>query len=78
MNGRSVRLTDREPVGSQVLAETGFEPFDKHVLIQRVKFGSRLISLDERVDLRGAGVERSAARGIGPRLSYLQRAHVPV
>ena len=58
VNGRSIRLTDSEPIGSQVLAEAGLEPVDEHVLIQRVKIGSRLISLDERVDLRDAGVAR--------------------
>jgi|HubBroStandDraft_6_1064221.scaffolds.fasta_scaffold1138982_2 hypothetical protein len=46
VNGRSVLLTDIEPIGSQILAEAGFEPVDEHVLIQRVKIGSRLVSLD--------------------------------
>ena len=28
VNGRLIRLADREPIGSQVLAEAGFEPVD--------------------------------------------------
>lgn len=52
VNGRSVPLTEGEPTGKQILAEAGFEPVDEHILIRRVKIGSRLISLDERGDLR--------------------------
>jgi hypothetical protein len=53
VNGRLVRIADPEPIGSQILAEAGFEPTDEHVLIARARIGSRLISLDERVPLGG-------------------------
>ncbi len=53
VNGKPVRIADREPIGSQILAEAGFEPVDEHVLVERAKVGSRLISLDERVRLDG-------------------------
>jgi len=75
VNGRSVRLTDGEPIGSQVLAEAGFEPVDEHVLIQRVKIGSRLISLDERVDLSGPGVERFYAFRTGEVFTFTVNEH---
>ena len=51
VNGKSVRLNDPEPIGSRILAQAGFEPVDEHVLIRDVKVGSRLISLDETVQL---------------------------
>lgn len=75
VNGRSIRLEDREPIGSQVLAEAGLEPVDEHILIQRVKIGSRLISLDERVDLRGAGVERFYAFRTGEAFMFTMNEH---
>ena len=75
VNGRSVLLTDDEPIGSQVLAEAGFEPVDEHVLIQRVKIGSRLISLDECVDLRGPGVARFYAFRTGEVFAFTVNEH---
>jgi hypothetical protein len=75
VNGRSIRLADGEPIGSQVLAEAGCEPVDEHVLIQRVKVGSRLISLDERVDLRGAGVARFYAFRTGEVFTFTVNEH---
>lgn len=75
VNGRSLRLDDREPIGSQVLAEAGFEPVDEHVLIQRAKIGSRLISVDERVDLRGGGLERFYAFRTGEVFTFTVNDH---
>ena len=45
VNGRCVPLAEGEPTGKQILAEAWFDPVDEHVLIQRVKIGSRLIIL---------------------------------
>ena len=75
VNGRSLRLADREPIGSQVLAEAGFEPVDEHVLIQRVKIGSRLISLDECVDLCSASVTRFYAFHTGEVFTFTVNEH---
>jgi hypothetical protein len=74
VNSRSIRLTDCEPIGSQVLAEAGCEPVDEHVLIQRVKIGSRLISLDECVDL-GPGVARFYAFRTGEVFTFTVNEH---
>jgi hypothetical protein len=55
VNGRCGRIADPKPSGSQILAETGFEPPDEHILIEKAKIGSRLISLDQSVDIRRSG-----------------------
>ena len=53
VNGNPVRINDQRPIGSQVLITAGFEPADEHILIESAKLGSRLISLDEAIHLRG-------------------------
>ncbi len=75
VNGRSIRLTDSEPIGSQILAEAGLEPVDEHILIQRPKIGSRLISLDEPIDLRGAAVARFYAFRTGEVFMFTVNEH---
>jgi hypothetical protein len=55
VNGRSISITNAKPTGSEILAEAGFEPVDEHVLIEREKIGSRLISLDQRIEIHGGG-----------------------
>jgi hypothetical protein len=75
VNGRSVLLTDIEPIGSQILAEAGFEPVDEHVLIQRVKIGSRLVSLDERVDLKSVDGARFYAFRTGEVFTFTVNEH---
>lgn len=57
INGRAHTVRDREPQGDQLLASGGFEPVDDHVLIQKRSPGSRVISLDETVDLAEPGAE---------------------
>ncbi len=75
VNGRSVLLTNVEPIGSQILAEAGFEPVDEHVLIERGKIGSQLISLDERVDLRSIDVARFYAFRTGEVFTFTVNEH---
>ena len=75
VNGRSVSLTEGEPTGKQILAEAEFEPVDEHVLIQRVKIGSRLISLDERVDLRSVDGARFYAFRTGEVFTFTLNEH---
>jgi len=75
VNGRSVLLTDIEPIGSQILAEAGFEPVDEHVLIQRVKIGSRLVSLDECVDLKSVDGARFYAFRTGEVFTFTVNEH---
>jgi Multiubiquitin len=74
VNARSV-LTDIEPIGSRILAEAGFEPVDEHVLIQRVKIGSRLLSLDERVDLKSVDGARFYAFRTGEIFTFTVNEH---
>lgn len=57
VNGVAYGFADPIPDGGQILAEAGFLPAADHVLIQRLKHGSRSIGLDEGVDLREPGTE---------------------
>ena len=41
----AVPLPEGDPTGRQILAETEFVSVDEHVLIQKVKISSRLITL---------------------------------
>ncbi len=75
VNGHSVVLTDTEPTGSQILAEAGFEPVDEHVLIEKVKIGSRLVSLDERVDLKTIDTARFYAFRTGEVFTFTVNEH---
>lgn len=51
VNGREFQLRDEEPQGDQILAAAGCEPVDEFVLIQRTNPGSRVVSLDEVVEI---------------------------
>jgi hypothetical protein len=75
VNGHSVVLTDTEPTGSQILAEAGFEPVDEHVLIEKVKIGSRLVSLDERVDPKSVDGARFYAFRTGEVFTFTVNEH---
>jgi hypothetical protein len=57
VNGERYGIDDPVADGGQLLAEAGFIPADEHILIQILKHGTRSIGLDERIDLRGVGVE---------------------
>jgi hypothetical protein len=57
VNQRAVNFTDPVPDGRQILSAAGFDPADEHVLIQRMRHGTRSIGLDEPVDLREEGRE---------------------
>jgi multiubiquitin len=75
VNGRALLVTDIEPSGSQILSEAGFEPVDEHVLIERMKIGSRLVSLDERVDLKGVDGPRFYAFRTGEVFTFTVNEH---
>ena len=51
INERTVNFEDSMPLGEQILALAGYEPADEYVLIEEASVGSRLISLDEMVNL---------------------------
>jgi hypothetical protein len=51
VNERTVNFEDPMPLGEQILALAGYEPADEYVLIEEASVGSRLISLDETVNL---------------------------
>lgn len=57
VNRRPVEFADPVPQGRQILSAAGFDPANEHVLIQRVRHGTRLIGLDDPVDLREQGIE---------------------
>jgi hypothetical protein len=57
VNHRAVDFTDPVPDGRQILLAAGFDPADDHVLIERMRHGTRLVGLDEPVDLRKEGRE---------------------
>lgn len=75
VNGRTVRISDPKPTGSQILAEAGFEPVDEHILIEKAKIGSRLVSLDEGVGLRGSEVARFYAFRTGEVFTFTVNGH---
>lgn len=74
VNGQPIRLSDRQSTGAQILAEAGFEPVDEHVLIQRMKIGSQLVSLDEVVNLH-EGVGRFYAFRTGEVFTFTVNTH---
>lgn len=52
-----VDFSDPVPIGRQILGTAGFNPADEHVLIERLRRGTRSVGLDEPVDLRKEGRE---------------------
>jgi Multiubiquitin len=61
VNHRVITFADPVPDGRQILSSAGFDPADEHVLIERLRHGTRSIGLDETVDLRQDGREAFAA-----------------
>lgn len=57
VNRRAIEFADPSPDGRQILSAAGFDPADEHVLIERLRHGTRSIGLDEPVDLRQDGRE---------------------
>jgi hypothetical protein len=57
VNQRTVTFTDPVPDGRQILSAAGFDPADEHILIQRLRHGTRSIGLNQPVDLREEGRE---------------------
>jgi hypothetical protein len=56
INGRTASTADSTPTGRQILSDAGFEPADDFILIARATYGSKVVSLDEVIN-----VESSAA-----------------
>lgn len=52
VNGNAVSFTDPQPTAGQILAEANCLPPSDFALIQLLKHGTRLIGLDDTVDLR--------------------------
>lgn len=51
VNGQEFTVRDAEPQGDQILASAGCEPVDDFVLIQRMRPGSRVVSIDQTVEI---------------------------
>lgn len=75
VNGALISIVDPHPTGSEILAEAGFEPVDEHVLIEREKIGSRLISLDQRIEIHGGEVARFYAFRTGEVFTFTVNDH---
>lgn len=57
VDGNPVEMRNPEPTGKDILKEAGRKPPDQHLLIQLMERGSRSISLEETVKLKGEGIE---------------------
>ncbi|WIW50461.1 multiubiquitin domain-containing protein (plasmid) [Bradyrhizobium sp. 62B] len=57
VNGETVKLANPDPKGGHILEKAGFNPSGDFALIQLLAHSSRLIGLDDEVDLRTAGTE---------------------
>lgn len=75
INGGSVEIKDRRATASQVLAAAGFVPVDEHVLIGGAKVGSRLISLDECINLEADDIAHFYAFRTGEVFTFTVNAH---
>src|SRR5438105_4355970 len=57
VNDAPYQIADPMPAARQILHEAGFTPADDCVLIQGLDRGTRVVGLDETVDLRQSGAE---------------------
>jgi hypothetical protein len=63
INGEGSSSADRTPIGSQLLADAGFEPADDFILIERTAHGTRVVSSDDVLELGGNAHEFFAFEG---------------
>lgn len=75
INGNSLRINALGNSGSQILAIAGFEPVDEHILIKAAKVGSRLISLDEVIELHSDVAARFYAFRTGEIFTFTVNGH---
>jgi len=57
VNGQKINLNDPQVVCRQLLGEAGYNPADEHVLIRQLANGTRVVGLDDLIDLRPDGIE---------------------
>ena len=53
VNGKTASIADKTPTRTQLLVEAGFEPAEEYSLIQRSRYGTKVIPTDETLDLEG-------------------------
>lgn len=75
VNERPVDFEDPKPLGEQILAVAGYEPADEYVLIEEASVGSRLISLDETVNLHHGTPTRFLAFRSGEVFMFTVNTH---
>lgn len=75
VNSISVHTNERRTTGSQVLVMAGFEPVNEHILIEGAKIGSRLISLDEEIDINADAITRFYAFRTGEVFTFTVNGH---
>jgi hypothetical protein len=75
VNGNSLNISGLHHNGSKILAMAGFEPVDEHILIEAAKIGSRLISLDEGINLHADMVTRFYAFRSGELFTFTVNGH---
>lgn len=75
INGHRFTFEDPMPQGEQILAVAGYEPVDEYVLIEEASIGSRLVSLDETVELKSDVVSRFLAFRSGEVFMFTVNTH---
>jgi hypothetical protein len=75
INGHRFAFEDPMPQGEQILAVAGYEPVDEYVLIEEASIGSRLVSLDETVELKSDVVARFLAFRSGEVFMFTVNTH---
>ncbi|HDR9486426.1 TPA: multiubiquitin domain-containing protein [Burkholderia aenigmatica] len=63
INGKSATVNDPTPTSAQILADAGYEPADDYLLIQRTKFGSRVVASDDVLNVGDGHAEFFAFEG---------------
>ncbi|WP_321968087.1 multiubiquitin domain-containing protein [Burkholderia cepacia] len=63
INGKPASTDDPTPTSAQILADAGYEPADDYVLIQRSKFGSRVVASDDVLNVGDGHAEFFAFEG---------------
>ncbi|WP_186271789.1 multiubiquitin domain-containing protein [Burkholderia gladioli] len=63
INGKPASTDDPTPTSAQILADAGYEPADDYLLIQRTRFGSRVVSSDDVLSVGDGHAEFFAFEG---------------